>query len=279
MSQHYEFYYFIANKVPSFGKTEGLLFDFTANVPPTKEDGPVSQPNDEELEGANTDPALTKVVDRRWYEKNKHIFPASLWREYEPGEDFLEKMLNAQEAEPEKISLMDVHSLGQTNVGAGSDTTALSLSAILYYLIKSPHILRRLRKEITEKGNAGATRITYKESLEMPYFQAVMKEALRFVIRQCRPRAIHLIFIIGCILPQVSQCGESSPKVALPSATHSSQPAQWLASILGQPIITPLSSAATQTFSVLSVGSTHPQRRSRKWTRTTCLSAWEAEHV
>lgn len=92
MSQHYEFYYFIANKVPSFGKTDGLLFDFSANVPPTQEDGPVSQPNDEELEGANTDPALTKVVDRRWYEKNKHIFPASLWREYEPGQEFLEKM-------------------------------------------------------------------------------------------------------------------------------------------------------------------------------------------
>ncbi|RAO69508.1 uncharacterized protein BHQ10_005520 [Talaromyces amestolkiae] len=89
---HYEFYYFIANKVPSFGKTKGLLFDFSASVPPAQEDGPVSQPNDEELEGANTDPTLTKVVDRRWYEKNKHIFPASLWREYEPGEEFLEKM-------------------------------------------------------------------------------------------------------------------------------------------------------------------------------------------
>lgn len=35
---------------------------------------------------------MTKVVDRRWYEKNKHIFPATLWKEYEAGTDFEEKM-------------------------------------------------------------------------------------------------------------------------------------------------------------------------------------------
>jgi len=26
-----------------------------------------------------------KVVERRWYEKNKHVFPASRWEQYEPG--------------------------------------------------------------------------------------------------------------------------------------------------------------------------------------------------
>lgn len=43
---------------------------------------------DEELEGYNDDPTITKVVDRRWYEKNKHIFPASVWEEYSPEKDF-----------------------------------------------------------------------------------------------------------------------------------------------------------------------------------------------
>jgi len=69
------------------------LFDFSNEAPPKKEYDPISRPNnDEELEGADADPTLTKVVDRRWYEKNKHIFPASLWREYEQGDEFLEKM-------------------------------------------------------------------------------------------------------------------------------------------------------------------------------------------
>jgi protein FAM50 len=28
------------------------------------------------------------VVDRRWYQRNKHIYPASVWQEYEPDKDF-----------------------------------------------------------------------------------------------------------------------------------------------------------------------------------------------
>jgi protein FAM50 len=40
-----------------------------------------------ELEGFNDDPTVTKVVDRRWYERNKHIFPASAWAEYAPDKD------------------------------------------------------------------------------------------------------------------------------------------------------------------------------------------------
>lgn len=40
------------------------------------------------LEGANEDPTLTKVVDRRWYERNKHIYPASMWQEFDPEKDY-----------------------------------------------------------------------------------------------------------------------------------------------------------------------------------------------
>ncbi len=40
------------------------------------------------LEGTNDDPTLTKVVDRRWYERNKHIFPASVWEEFDPEKDY-----------------------------------------------------------------------------------------------------------------------------------------------------------------------------------------------
>ena len=43
---------------------------------------------DEDLEGFNDDPLLTKVVDRRWYERNKHIFPASVWEEFDPAKDY-----------------------------------------------------------------------------------------------------------------------------------------------------------------------------------------------
>lgn len=40
------------------------------------------------LEGADQDPTFTKVVDRRWYERNKHIYPASVWQEFDPEKDY-----------------------------------------------------------------------------------------------------------------------------------------------------------------------------------------------
>lgn len=101
MTQHYEFYYFIANRIPSFSRAGGLLFDYS-NKPPVANpianptDDPLSRSSDDQLEGADKDFSETKVVDRRWYEKNKHIYPASLWHEYEPGKEFEEKMTSTR---------------------------------------------------------------------------------------------------------------------------------------------------------------------------------------
>jgi protein FAM50 len=91
-SQHYEFYHFMANRTKGFN---GYLFPHspqtTAHDPlsiPGKKKEVVSKFTDEELEGFNEDPAITKVVDRRWYERNKHIFPASLWEDFDPTKDY-----------------------------------------------------------------------------------------------------------------------------------------------------------------------------------------------
>lgn len=41
-----------------------------------------------ELEGYTDDPSLTKVVDSRWYNRNKHIYPASIWENFDPARDY-----------------------------------------------------------------------------------------------------------------------------------------------------------------------------------------------
>jgi protein FAM50 len=107
MTQHYEFYHFLFNKVNGFN---GPLFNYSAEATKAtpvlseeeaagegdynplerqdaKNDRSKSLP-DEELEGYDDDPTITKVVDRRWYERNKHIFPASVWEEYHPEKNF-----------------------------------------------------------------------------------------------------------------------------------------------------------------------------------------------
>lgn len=96
-------------------------------------------------------------------------------------QDFLEKMVLARDKDSEKITDYHLFMMGQSNVIAGSDTTAISLSAILYCCLQNPTVLDKLRREIdsfTEQARC-SEKITFKESQEMPYFQAVMKEALR----------------------------------------------------------------------------------------------------
>jgi hypothetical protein len=64
---------------------------------------------------------------------------------------------------------------------AGSDTTAITLSACLYYLLKNPQTFARLRSEVDQfrrEHNSNRT-VNFKESQEMPYLQAVIKETLR----------------------------------------------------------------------------------------------------
>ncbi|KAK4985718.1 hypothetical protein LTR66_008086 [Elasticomyces elasticus] len=119
---HYEFYHFIKNHTHGFN---GPLFPYSdkptagtpttpsASEPSTPSDVAVSNPlsvnsglalnngtksrkdvkksstiPDSELEGYGDDPTMTKLVDRRWYEKNKHIYPASVWADFDPAKDY-----------------------------------------------------------------------------------------------------------------------------------------------------------------------------------------------
>ncbi|AEO55639.1 hypothetical protein MYCTH_2299695 [Thermothelomyces thermophilus ATCC 42464] len=90
---HYEFYFFIINK--TIGPGNKLLFDYSAEATPTQPaagasgtSGINSTPDLSKLEGASDDPTFTKVVDRRWYQRNKHIYPASVWQVFDPEKDY-----------------------------------------------------------------------------------------------------------------------------------------------------------------------------------------------
>lgn len=95
--------------------------------------------------------------------------------------DFLDRLLDQHEDNPEKTTMYHVFLVGLANINAGSDTTATSLSGILYYLLRTPRVLAKLREEIesfTAQGQLSA-HPTFKETQRMPYFDAVVKEALR----------------------------------------------------------------------------------------------------
>ncbi|KAI1431319.1 XAP5-domain-containing protein [Xylaria sp. CBS 124048] len=87
---HYDFLFFIMNKTR--GPNGTILFNYDAEAPrppsePTATINTTSAAPDS-LEGASDDPTLTKVVDRRWYGRNKHIYPASMWQDFDPEKDY-----------------------------------------------------------------------------------------------------------------------------------------------------------------------------------------------
>lgn len=112
--QHYEFHYFMVNRTVGY---KGPLFPISSSpteatpkhlLPNSTVTGPLAEMpvgletaaeraarvaamatiDESELEGHGDDPSLTKVVDRRWYERNKHVFPASSWEEFDPAKDY-----------------------------------------------------------------------------------------------------------------------------------------------------------------------------------------------
>jgi cytochrome P450 len=120
-----------------------------------------------------------KITERKEAkEKGTYRPPALTSKHGAAPQDFLEKLTEARQRDPDKVTPYHIFMMGLSNIIAGADTTAISLSAVLYYLITSPHSLAKLREEIKEHG-VNDRRTTFKDSQDMPYLQAVLKEALR----------------------------------------------------------------------------------------------------
>lgn len=96
-------------------------------------------------------------------------------------EYFLTKFLSYNARDPDRFTTYHILMACSQNVLAGSDTTAISLSSILYHLLKYPECMKKLRDEIDQfTANEALSKMpTFKEASQMPYFQAVIKEALR----------------------------------------------------------------------------------------------------
>lgn len=109
-------------------------------------------------------------------------------REAKPDEtsrrDFLSRFMEAGEKDPVFMNTGRVLSLTAANMFAGSDTTAISLRSIFYYLLKNPEKLEKLRRELDDAEAKGMLSrpdklVRWSEAKELPYLGAVIKEALR----------------------------------------------------------------------------------------------------
>ena len=82
---------------------------------------------------------------------------------------------------PSELSTTDVISMASSNVAAGSDTTAISLRAIIYFLLKHPRCKDKLLEEIRSFQTAPELPevVPFEETKKMGYLQAVFYESMR----------------------------------------------------------------------------------------------------
>ncbi|KAL4933001.1 cytochrome P450 [Aspergillus undulatus] len=90
------------------------------------------------------------------------------------GTAFIELLLKLHKAG--KLDYDDIFSTLNGNIVAGADSSALTLSAVVYYLARHPHARETLRREVDEQPEGP---ISFASCQAMPYLQAVIKETLR----------------------------------------------------------------------------------------------------
>lgn len=127
-----------------------------------------------------------KIAQRRKYRAAAASEKGDVEKTFQPltskTDDFLNKMIIANEQDPDKVTPYMVFMMALANIIAGADTTATSLSGIIYHLLRNPTTLMKLRQEIEEVTSARNlinSRINFQEAQAMPYLQAVIKEGLR----------------------------------------------------------------------------------------------------
>ena len=99
----------------------------------------------------------------------------------EQYQDLLSRLFEVNQEKPKEMNDNAVLSMATSNVFAGSDTTAISLRSIIYYLLKNPECKKKFIAEVDERKRAGklSDPVKLEEANEMPYLQACMYEGLR----------------------------------------------------------------------------------------------------
>ncbi|KIW93409.1 uncharacterized protein Z519_06014 [Cladophialophora bantiana CBS 173.52] len=92
--------------------------------------------------------------------------------------DFLSRLLKASKTHHQTGHDKEIASYMVTNIVARSDTTAISIRAVLYYLLKTPAACKKLREEI-DTADLPDGLLSYTSVERLPYLGACIKEALR----------------------------------------------------------------------------------------------------
>jgi cytochrome P450 len=99
--------------------------------------------------------------------------------------DLLSMFLKAKKDRPDFMTGNRVLTMAVSMAFAGSETTAISLAAVFYYLLRHPSCYHKLNQELDQAEQDGKILprpdglVTWTESQNLPYLDACIKEAFR----------------------------------------------------------------------------------------------------
>ncbi|KGO45880.1 Cytochrome P450 [Penicillium expansum] len=104
-----------------------------------------------------------------------------------PGskDDLLTMFLKVGESRPDFMTNKRILTMAVSMAFAGSETTAISIAAVFYYLLKNPDCMTRVRQELDDAVDNGTIvnrptgLVSWTESRQLPYLDACIKEAFR----------------------------------------------------------------------------------------------------
>ncbi|KAF4994804.1 hypothetical protein FGRMN_5538 [Fusarium graminum] len=136
--------------------------------------------------------------------------------------DLLQYFIETKNHQGQQLSKKEVMIEGVNILAAGSDTTAISISACLGFLLTNLECKRRLMEEIdncyqTLKIGEAGREVSFKEVVKLPYLSAVILESTRLhpSIQYQLPRDVPVggIQMGEYFLPQGTTCGVSARAV------------------------------------------------------------------
>ncbi|KAK5091856.1 hypothetical protein LTR70_001167 [Exophiala xenobiotica] len=93
--------------------------------------------------------------------------------------DLLARLMQGKDAKGEPLDREELTAEALTQLIAGSDTTSNTSCAIMYYVLRTPHVLQKLQKELDDANIPAGTVPSYDAVKDLPYVQAVINETMR----------------------------------------------------------------------------------------------------
>ncbi|CAG8983309.1 hypothetical protein HYALB_00007437 [Hymenoscyphus albidus] len=128
--------------------------------------------------------ARQRMVERYGTDNSKPASALLSTASKAPLPDLLSKFMQAKKARPDFMNDTLVTTMAVSMAFAGSETTAITLSAIFYYLLRNPLCLAALYRELDGREKEGFFSnpngiVTWSESQDLPYLDACVKESFR----------------------------------------------------------------------------------------------------